>query len=780
MTDDADPERRRQAPPPPARRHGPPPPSGQWLVGGVDDDDLVRPASDEESDPGPAAPQHAVSARPPTIAPAAAPPPPAIAMSALPPATAASSPPPPAITAPSAPPPPVVARAPDPFAPDPFAPDPFADDPLAALPSAPPSVEAPLAGPDPFADLAPPAPRPAPAPAEAPRRSLLPPPRTLRADSDSDALSSAGSRVGPPLPSRRRAVMPLLVGVSIAALLVVPAIVWLELDRRHADRQRSDFLATYESLPVTEALALGEALPEAARSDPRVARALAGLRERARRDAARGRAQEVLAQLASTDDAQAALALCDRAIVIDDTFATAYLERARLRLRQPGADPDEARRAALVDLAMAIEKEPEAAQARYVRASLLLLGNEREREDARRELRQVSELDALGGLGAMARARLELLEGTPEAARRALDTAVERLPRDPEPLVLRAEVWLLLGEPAAARRDATAALRLDPRSAPALALRAEARWAGQGDLVGARKDLEEALRLDRDLPRALALRADLRVAEAAGGATGGLDDALRDADLALRRDPGLARAHLVRAEVAAARGQADAAIQHATRAIEASRGLARAWLLRGRLRQARGQHGDALHDFGQALRLDPDNVEALTRRAGALVHEKRYDQARADLDRVLQQREVPEAYLYRGVATLRSSRGVGRCVHSAVEDLTRAIQLSPRLVDAYFHRGEAYYALDRFAECLADLDQAERLLASGARPTSFGRHELSYLRGHCRFQQRQWPEALAAYARYLEIAPPGEPGIALARRRAQQCRDALEGRRDQW
>ncbi|MCO5164954.1 MAG: tetratricopeptide repeat protein [Planctomycetes bacterium] len=596
---------------------------------------------------------------------------------------------------------------------------------------------------------------------------------------DSESASSAGSRVGPPLPPRRRAVVPLVVVVSASLLLAVPLVVWLELGRRHDDRARRDFLAAYDGLAPQAALELADALPAGARQDPRVDEAVARLRERVRRAHARARAEEVLAGLAAAKTVQERIAVCDRAIVTDDTFAPAYVERARLRLRAPTTEPDQARRAALLDLNLAVEREPESALARYARACMHLGGSAAEREDARRELEQVAGLDPLGGLGSLARGRLELLAGNREAARRSLDAAVERLPDDPEPLLLRADVWLALGDAAAALRDASAAARLDPGSGLALTLRAEARWAGQGDLTGARRDLEEALGLDPQLPRALTLRAELRLGRGATGELEALpaelDLALRDVEAALRLDPALGRAHLVRAEVAAARGQLEAAIGHATRALEASPGQARAHVLRGKLRSRRGEQAAALEDFSAALRLDPSDLEALTRRAGALLRERRYDHARADLDRVLARREVPEAYLYRGVATLRANPGLVRYAQAAIEDLSRALTLAPRLGDASFHRAEAHFTLEALAPCLEDLARAEQLPA-----TTYGRHELYYLRAQCQFQRRAWQEASTAYQRFLELAPAGDPGIALARRRLQQCQEALHGRPGEW
>lgn len=767
------------------RRRGPPPPSGEWTSVPPVDDDLITPIGPRVAPAPDAAPRRPVAARGPAAAPPPASAPPAA------PAGAARKPPSQevALGPQPAPPRPTTTKAKkvlDPFAHDPFAHDPFAHDPFEQAAPAPTAAPAKLVvEPAP----APPAPVATPGPsveethreaAEEVARPLLPPPRVLRpADSD-DMTTTGGSRTGPPVPPRRRSVVPLVIGVSASALLVVPGIVYLELDRRHAERQRKDFLLAYEDMTPERALEVGEALPDGARADVRVAEVLETLRRRVRRAQARVRAEEVLAGLPAAKTFEERLTLCNRAIVTDDSCADAYVERARLRLRAPNADLEEARRAALVDLSLAVEREPTAPRARYERACLLLLGSEQERQDARRELRTVSEMDALGGLGGMGRARLELLDGQPEAARRSLDVAVERLPNDAAPLLLRADVSLLTGDASGALRDANAAARLDPGSALALALRAEARWAAHEDRVGARSDLEEALKLDPALARGLALRADLRLERDASGEvvapSGEQELAAREAEEALRADPWLGRAHLVRAELAAARGQLDAAITHATRALEVTPALARAHLLRGRLRARRGEHAAALEDFGQVLRVDPENVEALTRRAGALVRERRYDTARADLDRVLQRREVPEAYLYRGVATLRGNKGVSRYVQAAIEDLTRAIALAPRLADAYFHRAEAHFDREAWDSSLEDLRQAETLGDAG----TFRGFDVAYLRGHCHFQRKEYQEALAAYSRYLELAPQGEAGLTLARRRQQMCREKLAGGRGDW
>lgn len=98
------------------------------------------------------------------------------------------------------------------------------------------------------------------------------------------------------------------------------------------------------------------------------------------------------------------------------------------------------------------------------------------------------------------------------------------------------------------------------------------------------------------------------------------------------------------------------AIDVCTMAIESEgltrRDLAGTYVNRGVLKMRRKAYRDAHGDFNIAVKLAPTMGEAFVNRGGALVGERRYDQALADLDHGLElgPEEPEKAYYNRGLA----------------------------------------------------------------------------------------------------------------------------------
>lgn len=611
--------------------------------------------------------------------------------------------------------------------------------------------------------------------AERPRISLPPPACVV---SGSSASISQSRLEGPPGARRRMSpAMVVALAVGTAALVIVPALVWIELDTMHADRARLEFMASVDGYGPEEALARAEALPTRAREDPRVQQKLAALREALRRVRARDQALQLLAGVAGAPPADG-LVLCNRAIAVDDTCAQAYVTRAGLRLAG-ASDPEAlavARREALADLSAAVAKDPSSAPARHGRARLLAAGDDGERSQAEVELEALAEADPLSGWGALARGRLELLRGRPEAALSHLDAAVQRGVPDGEAQAARAAAHLLRGDGQAAMADADAAVDAAPRSARALALRASARLGALKDERAARKDVDAALALAPLEPLALALRADLRLLRGPGGelqaAPGELDQAKKDAELAAKLDGSLALPLLVLAELAAHRRDVAEGLRLVSQAVQRDPGDARGRLLRARLRLRDGDE-NALQDVEVVLQRLPDDPHALTLRAAVLLAQRHFDRACADLDRVLGQRELPEAYYYRGVATLLGRRPAAR----AAQDLTRSLDLAPGNGDAHYHRALASVELERWDEAVQDLDQAERL----RKPTSgYGVHDLLKARGDIAYARRDWKAAHGHYTKWRDLAPAGASARQMIARRLEELQARLSTKQDAW
>jgi len=132
---------------------------------------------------------------------------------------------------------------------------------------------------------------------------------------------------------------------------------------------------------------------------------------------------------------------------------------------------------------------------------------------------------------------------------------------------------------------------------------------------------------------------------------------------------------------------------------------ARLYAVRGSLLLEAGRVAPALADLEQAVRLDPDDVEALTNRAQAYRRFGRIEQALADLDRALEiNPDLPAALFNRG--TMRYGTGD---YQGALEDFHRCIALDPHLPGPYFNRASVRDVLGDKEAAIADLDRFLRI-----------------------------------------------------------------------
>jgi tetratricopeptide (TPR) repeat protein len=103
--------------------------------------------------------------------------------------------------------------------------------------------------------------------------------------------------------------------------------------------------------------------------------------------------------------------------------------------------------------------------------------------------------------------------------------------------------------------------------------------------------------------------------------------------------------------------------------------LARAFANRGRAWTEKGDYARAMHDFDNAIRLDPDFADAFNYRGIANVNQGRYDQAIQDFGQAIQ--------LDPNFAIAIYNRGLALQVQGhadeAAKDFARAKQVGPRL-----------------------------------------------------------------------------------------------------
>ena len=116
-----------------------------------------------------------------------------------------------------------------------------------------------------------------------------------------------------------------------------------------------------------------------------------------------------------------------------------------------------------------------------------------------------------------------------------------------------------------------------------------------------------------------------------------------------------------------------------------------------------GRHVEAIVQFGEAIRLDPQDAEAYKGRAFANMSlNRQFEQVIQDLDEAIRlDPQDGEAYRNRGFAynTLRQPE-------RAIEDYEEAIRLDPGDAEAYRNRGIAYQILGQLERAIEDHDEA--------------------------------------------------------------------------
>jgi len=116
---------------------------------------------------------------------------------------------------------------------------------------------------------------------------------------------------------------------------------------------------------------------------------------------------------------------------------------------------------------------------------------------------------------------------------------------------------------------------------------------------------------------------------------------------------------------------------------------------------SKGDLSAAINDYGEALQIKPQYVEALNNRAVAYRASKNFVAAIADYSQVLTMAPRDVAALT-GRGTALGMKGNNE---RAIDDLTKAIAFGTHDITARLQRGHAYIRLQRWAEAQADYDQ---------------------------------------------------------------------------
>ncbi|HJT35483.1 MAG TPA: ankyrin repeat domain-containing protein, partial [Pirellulales bacterium] len=273
--------------------------------------------------------------------------------------------------------------------------------------------------------------------------------------------------------------------------------------------------------------------------------------------------------------------------------------------------------------------------------------------------------------------------------------------------------------------DFTEAIRLDPRRGDAFAERAPV-WESKREYLKAIADLSDAILREPSNPTFYWRRAEARIRRASSvSAPDEWEKAVDDCNRAIELDPENPRVYHARGLARARLSKLDEAIADQTRAIELAPDYAQAYLHRAfawsfkarRIPRSwvepRSAEGDAcfdkaIEDATEAIRIDPKNALAYSRRAIYWEEKRHFDHAIADYSEAI--RLEPRTDFYR----MRADAWRTKHEHDkAVADYSEAIRLNNTgtwyLAQAYNGRGEVWLAEMQYQKAVDDFTEAIRL-----------------------------------------------------------------------
>jgi tetratricopeptide (TPR) repeat protein len=185
------------------------------------------------------------------------------------------------------------------------------------------------------------------------------------------------------------------------------------------------------------------------------------------------------------------------------------------------------------------------------------------------------------------------------------------------------------------------------------------------------------------------------------------EEAIKDFDRAVALSAGYGAAYNNRGNARVMLGQHDAAFHDFRKAVELMPQSAVPFNGRGMAHEQLKRHHAAIRDLTRAISINPKYVAAYRHRADAYFALGMYREAVADATQVLTlQPDVPLP----DVLLLRARANAGdKKFNTALDDLNKAIEAKPDLVDAYIERGIVFTQVRRLDDAIGDLNRAIEL-----------------------------------------------------------------------
>jgi tetratricopeptide (TPR) repeat protein len=310
-------------------------------------------------------------------------------------------------------------------------------------------------------------------------------------------------------------------------------------------------------------------------------------------------------------DRQAAMAALDRAIALlkdnPPQLSKAYVLRGRYH---------EDAKQKLADFEKAAQADPKNIEAGQGLALLYLQNGENEKAVAILQKLVEQDADNPNLLAVLAETLIDLKKY--DEALKYCDNLVQQAPRSTIAYNLRARVRMLKDDLDGAIRDLDEALAIDENDKQALLLRGNLHRA-KGNDAQAEADVQKLLKLDPELPQAILLRSLLAAQKKDWGR------AISDLQTLLQTDPTNPRYRLQLAAYYVGDHRPRRAIDLLTQILEGlgeeaeDRELkADALRARGDALLSVGRHADAIRDYEEALKIDPNDTGVLNNLAWVL------------------------------------------------------------------------------------------------------------------------------------------------------------------
>jgi len=252
--------------------------------------------------------------------------------------------------------------------------------------------------------------------------------------------------------------------------------------------------------------------------------------------------------------------------------------------------------------------------------------------------------------------------------------------------------------------DCDQAIRLDPRGARAFAIRADA-WLGKNDSQRARTDLELALQLDPVNPSVGLDRATDREQELSQGDSRTIRKASVGDAQGNKEDPKTAAELVKRGDDRLATKEYDQAIADYDDALRLDPNYAPAYASRA-IAWARKHYRDReIVDCTEAIKRDPNNAAYRVARAESWSAQGMHKRAMADFEDALRlEPNNPSIWVSRGNEWRRDLK-----LDDAIADYTHALQIDPRYGPAYIARGNTWKQRRAFDRAIQEFSNLIRI-----------------------------------------------------------------------